>query len=181
MGCISSKNARSDSPPRSRASATSSRNAGQINGNLHTVPSVPVHAEVVFGPLEKIKEESEEEVEEEEKENEEYAARRHGYKDYLANSQALKKETSERKVAFSIKFGRLTEGEHVAAGWPAWLSAAAGEAIDGWVPLKSDTFQRLEKVSYCTVFSSFDELKRITFFSGLNLLVSSVDWARYIQ
>lgn len=25
-------------------------------------------------------------------------------------------------------------GEQVAAGWPSWLSAHVGEAIDGWLP-----------------------------------------------
>lgn len=39
------------------------------------------------------------------------------------------------------------EGEQVAAGWPSWLSAVAGEAIQGWVPLKADSFEKLEKVT----------------------------------
>jgi hypothetical protein len=38
------------------------------------------------------------------------------------------------------------EGEQVAAGWPPWLSAVAGEAIQGWIPLKADSFVKLEKV-----------------------------------
>jgi hypothetical protein len=38
------------------------------------------------------------------------------------------------------------EGEQVAAGWPPWLSAVAAEAIQGWIPLKADSFQKLEKV-----------------------------------
>jgi hypothetical protein len=38
------------------------------------------------------------------------------------------------------------EGEQVAAGWPPWLSAVAGEAIQGWIPLKADSFEKLEKV-----------------------------------
>lgn len=43
-------------------------------------------------------------------------------------------------------FHKYIEGEQVAAGWPAWLSAVAGEAIQGWVPLKADSFEKLEKV-----------------------------------
>ncbi|RWW34284.1 hypothetical protein BHE74_00028527, partial [Ensete ventricosum] len=43
-------------------------------------------------------------------------------------------------------FQKYIEGEQVAAGWPAWLSAVAGEAIQGWVPLKADSFEKLEKV-----------------------------------
>lgn len=41
---------------------------------------------------------------------------------------------------------KYLEGEQVAAGWPPWLSAVAGEAIQGWVPLKADNFEKLEKV-----------------------------------
>lgn len=37
-------------------------------------------------------------------------------------------------------------GEQVAAGWPAWLSAVAGEAIKGWTPRRADTFEKLDKV-----------------------------------
>ncbi|KAK6123179.1 hypothetical protein DH2020_043081 [Rehmannia glutinosa] len=36
----------------------------------------------------------------------------------------------------SFRLGNLSkyvEGEQVAAGWPAWLSAVAGEAIQGWI------------------------------------------------
>ncbi|RWW71572.1 hypothetical protein BHE74_00020677 [Ensete ventricosum] len=41
---------------------------------------------------------------------------------------------------------RCTEGEQVAAGWPSWLSSVAREAIQGWVPFKADSFEKLEKV-----------------------------------
>jgi hypothetical protein len=41
---------------------------------------------------------------------------------------------------------KYIEGEQVAAGWPAWLSAVAGEAIHGWVPLNADGFEKLDKV-----------------------------------
>lgn len=41
---------------------------------------------------------------------------------------------------------KYVEGEQVTAGWPAWLSAVAGEAIHGWVPLKADGFEKLDKV-----------------------------------
>lgn len=39
-------------------------------------------------------------------------------------------------------------GEQVAAGWPSWLSAVAGEAINGWTPRRADTFQKLDKVIF---------------------------------
>lgn len=38
-------------------------------------------------------------------------------------------------------------GEQVAAGWPAWLSEVAGEAINGWIPRRADTFEKLDKAS----------------------------------
>ncbi|XP_076886843.1 cyclin-dependent kinase C-2 C-like isoform X1 [Bidens hawaiensis] len=56
-----------------------------------------------------------------------------------------------------LKVERFKEAEHVAAGWPSWLSAVAGEAIDGWLPLKSNCFERLEKIgqgSYSSVYKA---------------------------
>lgn len=41
---------------------------------------------------------------------------------------------------------RFVEAEQIAAGWPLWLASVAGEAIHGWVPLKADSFEKLEKV-----------------------------------
>lgn len=45
-------------------------------------------------------------------------------------------------------------GEQVVAGWPSWLAEVAGEALNGWLPRKADTFEKLDKVysSYCVVF-----------------------------
>ncbi|XP_010030365.2 protein IMPAIRED IN BABA-INDUCED STERILITY 1 isoform X1 [Eucalyptus grandis] len=62
----------------------------------------------------------------------------------------------------SFRLGNLqkyVEGEQVAAGWPAWLSAVAGEAIQGWVPLRADAFEKLEKIgqgTYSSVFRARD-------------------------
>lgn len=44
------------------------------------------------------------------------------------------------------RIARATEGEQVAAGWPPWLAAVAGEAIRGWVPRRADSFEKLDKV-----------------------------------
>ncbi|KAL0535673.1 hypothetical protein IC582_030014 [Cucumis melo] len=52
-------------------------------------------------------------------------------------------------------FNKYMEGEQVAAGWPAWLSAVAGEAIQGWVPLRSDAYEKLEKIGQGTYSSVF--------------------------
>ncbi|CAA3016697.1 probable serine threonine- kinase At1g54610 [Olea europaea subsp. europaea] len=50
-------------------------------------------------------------------------------------------------------------GEQVAAGWPAWLSAVAGEAINGWTPRRADTFEKIDKIgqgTYSNVYKARD-------------------------
>eukprot|EP00252_Welwitschia_mirabilis_P018751 TRINITY_DN4185_c0_g3_i1.p1 TRINITY_DN4185_c0_g3~~TRINITY_DN4185_c0_g3_i1.p1 ORF type:complete len:848 (-),score=172.28 TRINITY_DN4185_c0_g3_i1:527-3070(-) len=52
-----------------------------------------------------------------------------------------------------------TEGEQVAAGWPVWLTAVAGEAIKGWIPRRADSFERLNKIgqgTYSNVYKARD-------------------------
>ncbi|XP_076901668.1 cyclin-dependent kinase C-2 C-like [Bidens hawaiensis] len=69
------------------------------------------------------------------------------------------KHVKKPSFTFSLRFGRSTVAEHVAAGWPPWLSAVAAEAIDGWVPQKSDRFERLEKIgrgTYSNVYRARD-------------------------
>ncbi|XWS32917.1 hypothetical protein CRYUN_Cryun22dG0031900 [Craigia yunnanensis] len=70
-----------------------------------------------------------------------------------------KRGSSSRKSGpFSLKLGfshRLVEAEQVAAGWPAWLSSAAGEAIHGWVPLQADAFEKLDMIGQGTYSSVF--------------------------
>ncbi|KAH7280176.1 hypothetical protein KP509_37G054700 [Ceratopteris richardii] len=51
------------------------------------------------------------------------------------------------------------EGEQVSAGWPAWLSAVAGEAIHGWIPRRADSFEKLDKIgqgTYSNVYKARD-------------------------
>ncbi|XP_010694982.2 probable serine/threonine-protein kinase At1g54610 isoform X2 [Beta vulgaris subsp. vulgaris] len=51
------------------------------------------------------------------------------------------------------------EGEQVAAGWPTWLAAVAGEAIKGWVPRRADSFEKLDKIgqgTYSNVYRARD-------------------------
>jgi len=62
-----------------------------------------------------------------------------------------KKEKPESAVHDHPGVGRVPkglEGEQVAAGWPTWLSSVAGEAIQGWIPRRADTFERFGKVSF---------------------------------
>lgn len=41
---------------------------------------------------------------------------------------------------------KAMEAELIAAGWPSSLASVAGEAINGWLPRKADTFEKLDKV-----------------------------------
>lgn len=87
--------------------------------------------------------------------------KRHNKKRTESTSQSEVGEsgrTSSNCDSLSFRLGNLhkyVQGEHVAAGWPAWLSAVAGEAIHGWVPLRSDAFEKLEKIGQGTYSSVF--------------------------
>ena len=50
------------------------------------------------------------------------------------------------EVRIGGSFANKARGEQVAAGWPAWLSAVAGDAIDGWTPRRADSFEKIDKV-----------------------------------
>ncbi|KAH6803003.1 Protein kinase superfamily protein [Perilla frutescens var. frutescens] len=148
MGCISSKKARSESPEyRRRPSSSSTHSRRRRNGpRRSSASSSLLQSTVSYGPLEGIKEEPEKEEGLEEEEEEVCVNERKN-----GSSRALKGPSSHKKGAvFSLKFGRLTEGDHVSAGWPSWFSAVAGEAIEGWSPLRSDSFKRLEKIGQGT-------------------------------
>lgn len=47
------------------------------------------------------------------------------------------------------------KGEQVAAGWPPWLTSAAGEAVKGWAPRSADSYEKLKKVGFLSSRSSF--------------------------
>ncbi|KAG8638940.1 hypothetical protein MANES_14G082300v8 [Manihot esculenta] len=64
--------------------------------------------------------------------------------------------SNSESLSFRLRnLQKYIEGEQVAAGWPAWLSAVAAEAIQGWVPLKADAFEKLEKIGQGTYSSVF--------------------------
>lgn len=57
------------------------------------------------------------------------------------------KGSLSKRLRLELGFShRYVEAKQAAAGWPSWLTAVAGEAIQGLVPLKSDSFEKLEKV-----------------------------------
>ncbi|VVA96523.1 unnamed protein product [Arabis nemorensis] len=52
-------------------------------------------------------------------------------------------------------------GEQVAAGWPPWLSEVCGEALNGWLPRKADSFEKIDKIgsgTYSNVYKAKDSL-----------------------
>ncbi|XP_057439440.1 probable serine/threonine-protein kinase At1g54610 [Lotus japonicus] len=56
---------------------------------------------------------------------------------------------------------RHLRGEQVAAGWPPWLTAVCGEALNGWIPRKADTFEKIDKIgqgTYSNVYKAKDTL-----------------------
>ncbi|KAL3848847.1 hypothetical protein ACJIZ3_010729 [Penstemon smallii] len=70
----------------------------------------------------------------------------------------MKKEPSDYYVSSFTGIGRVPkaiEGEQIAAGWPCWLVAVAGEAIKGWIPRKADTFEKLDKIGQGTYSSVY--------------------------
>lgn len=76
-----------------------------------------------------------------------------------SGSESGRASSNSRSESLSFRLGNLSkylEAEQVAAGWPAWLSNVAGEAIHGWVPFRSDAFEKLEKVTtYNSLFLFF--------------------------
>ncbi|KAE9590337.1 putative protein-serine/threonine kinase CMGC-CDK-CRK7-CDK9 family [Lupinus albus] len=73
----------------------------------------------------------------------------------------LKKNSSKKSNgSFSFRIGlfshhRYVDAEQNAAGWPPWLTNSAAEAIQGWIPLKADSFQKLDKIGQGTYSSVF--------------------------
>uniref|UniRef100_A0A6M2EB77 Protein kinase domain-containing protein n=1 Tax=Populus davidiana TaxID=266767 RepID=A0A6M2EB77_9ROSI len=56
---------------------------------------------------------------------------------------------------------KQTRGEQFAAGWPPWLSAVCGEALNGWIPRRADTFEKIDKIgsgTYSNVYKARDLL-----------------------
>ncbi|XP_010528375.1 PREDICTED: probable serine/threonine-protein kinase At1g54610 [Tarenaya hassleriana] len=135
MGCISSKSAAclgdpNGSPPdRENTMAMASGFTSKNTSGLH-------HHRVVDHSLEE------------------------NYKDsHIRRSRKPKKlGGSDLKTGVSLKSGlshRNIEAEQAAAGWPAWLCSAAAEAVYGWVPLRAEAFEKLEKIGQGTYSSVF--------------------------
>ncbi|PKU60850.1 probable serine/threonine-protein kinase At1g54610 [Dendrobium catenatum] len=76
-----------------------------------------------------------------------------------AGDNQQQKQQQQNLVIPSVKNGTIAE--HVAAGWPFWLTKVAGEAVKGWLPRKLDSFINMEKIgqgTYSTVYKARDLL-----------------------
>ncbi|KAH9613679.1 hypothetical protein KSS87_002318 [Heliosperma pusillum] len=75
------------------------------------------------------------------------------------NNDSGRKPRREIPVRVESPIPKAVEGEQVAAGWPTWLTAVAGEAIKGWVPRRADSFEKLDKIgqgTYSSVYRARD-------------------------
>ncbi|KAI9107289.1 hypothetical protein K1719_021677 [Acacia pycnantha] len=78
------------------------------------------------------------------------------------SSQSRSIEEGPSRMTMLNRIGSLRRGERgaqVLAGWPSWLSAVAGEAISGWIPRRSESFEKLEKIgqgTYSSVYKARD-------------------------
>ncbi|KAI4322679.1 hypothetical protein L6164_022349 [Bauhinia variegata] len=95
------------------------------------------------------------------------------YDDHIGKKKVQKPELTVLDYPGLGRVPKATEGEQVAAGWPAWLSSVAGESIKGWLPRSANTFERSQKIgqgTYSTVYKARDlthqkivALKRVRF------------------
>ncbi|KAG0488118.1 hypothetical protein HPP92_006929 [Vanilla planifolia] len=75
-----------------------------------------------------------------------------------------KNDLHRRQRRSNPRMGNLPKGGHgeqMAAGWPSWLSAVAGEAIKGWIPRRADGFEKITKIgqgTYSNVYKARDIL-----------------------
>ncbi|KAE9605077.1 hypothetical protein Lal_00036681 [Lupinus albus] len=73
--------------------------------------------------------------------------------------RVIENEGSMRaKGSLNMRVGisyRFVEAEQNAVGWPPWLTSLAGEAIQGWVPLKTGSYEKLDKIGEGTYSSVF--------------------------
>ncbi|KAH6791179.1 Protein kinase superfamily protein [Perilla frutescens var. frutescens] len=133
MGCVSSKKVRCDSPPYEDIRPTRRQKSRRLASSESQ---------------KNVKEEAAAEV----KVDKESERKRHDYDvDFNSEkSRELNRGASQNKAVVNVPPARSSEGELVAAGWPSWLSSVAADAIDGWVPLRSDAYERLDKIGQGT-------------------------------
>ncbi|KAB2051287.1 hypothetical protein ES319_A12G045600v1 [Gossypium barbadense] len=82
-----------------------------------------------------------------------------------SHSQSLSTEARVRSGHNQMRISRIMDvtggekGAQMVAGWPSWLAAVAGEAINGWIPRTAESFEKLEKIgqgTYSSVYKARD-------------------------
>ncbi|KAK7387860.1 hypothetical protein VNO78_22656 [Psophocarpus tetragonolobus] len=109
----------------------------------------------VFG-----KEASKRKEEVEDARTEEVVVQNGGEEEKRKRAKGQKRRTSKPNPRLSNPPNNI-HGEQVAAGWPSWLSKVAGEAINGLIPRRADTFEKLNKIgqgTYSNVYKAKDTL-----------------------
>ncbi|RCV35875.1 hypothetical protein SETIT_7G274900v2 [Setaria italica] len=88
------------------------------------------------------------------------------FKGNTLNSSTLDSYGGGKVVALDarISSGNNTDlkglsGEHIVAGWPSWLVNVAPKAVEGWLPRRADSFEKLAKIgqgTYSIVYKARD-------------------------
>jgi hypothetical protein len=66
----------------------------------------------------------------------------------FTNKARVEQAAMHAEVRLGSKFANKARGEEAAAGWPAWLSDATGEVIDGLTPCCTDWLKRCSPYSF---------------------------------
>ncbi|XP_025806695.1 probable serine/threonine-protein kinase At1g54610 isoform X3 [Panicum hallii] len=88
------------------------------------------------------------------------------FKENTFNSSTLDSYGGAKVVALDARISsgnnadlKGLSGEHVVAGWPAWLINVAPKAVEGWLPRRADSFEKLAKIgqgTYSIVYKARD-------------------------
>ncbi|KAK4781970.1 hypothetical protein SAY86_016072 [Trapa natans] len=77
-------------------------------------------------------------------------------KDYKLSEEPWKQSMTSTRLR---NLPNYSQGEQVAAGWPSWLSDVCGEALNGWIPRRANTFEKINKIgqgTYSNVYKAKD-------------------------
>ena len=69
--------------------------------------------------------------------------------------EKIEQVSNHQRITSIMSISNGERGAQAVAGWPSWLTAVAGEAINGWVPRRADSFEKLDKVSLVYVSMVF--------------------------
>eukprot|EP00258_Populus_trichocarpa_P037045 XP_024453064.1 probable serine/threonine-protein kinase At1g09600 [Populus trichocarpa] len=73
--------------------------------------------------------------------------------------EKIEQVNNHQRITSIVSMSNGERGAQVVAGWPSWLTSVAGEAINGWVPRRADSFEKLDKIgqgTYSSVYKARD-------------------------